>query len=108
MTDIDTILETEKRQHHKLDDPDLLAFATLTQIAHEQASARIRNRFKVGVVLCLVVALMALQAAGLNNLGFMQLSQGLSDLIARYPLALSVVNCAIVGAILVARRLRLI
>jgi len=108
MTDIDTIIEAEKQQHHRLDDPDLLAFATLTQIAHEEAQARIKNRFRAGVVLCLLVSLVAMQAFSLSNLGFTQFSQSLGELIARYPLALTVLNTALVIAVLAARRLRLI
>lgn len=106
MTDVDSILQTEKQQHYSLDNPDLMAFATLTQIAHEQAQASIRSRFKIGIVLCLLVSLAALQAFAFSNLSFSQFSQSLDNMITHHPLYLTVINSALAASILLARKLR--
>ena len=108
MNDIETILQTERQQHHVLDNPDLLAFATLTQIAHEESQALSRKRFRIGIVLCLLISLAAFQTVALNGLSYTAFSDLISDIIERHPFALSALNCALVGSILVARRLRLI
>jgi hypothetical protein len=107
MTNIDKIFQAEKQRHYKLDNPDLLAFAILTQIAHEESQAQLKRQFKIGVTLCVILSIVALQAFALSSLSFNQISQTLGALITRYPLYVTVINSVLVVAVLTARRLRL-
>ncbi|NND83328.1 MAG: hypothetical protein HKN50_12945 [Gammaproteobacteria bacterium] len=108
MTEFDRILQSEKQVNHKLVDPDLFIFATLTEIAHQQAQAQIRRRFKVGVALCALLIIIAAQTLALSGMSFSGVVNALANLIANYPFALTILNGALVIAVLAARRLRLI
>lgn len=108
MTEFDDILNAEKARNYKAENPDLLAFATITQIAHEEAQARIKRRFKISVLLSIVVVAALLQVLALSHFNFSNFSHTLAQLLNQHPFAITIANLGFVAALLFARRLRFI
>jgi hypothetical protein len=111
MIDIEDIIQTEKQQQHKLANAELLAFATVTQIAHEEAQSMLKKRFRFGSAACILLALIAAQILAFSQFSFSQISQQLGqrfgETIMLYPLAFTILNSVLIVVVLAARRWRL-
>jgi hypothetical protein len=107
MHDIDSILAAEQRHDYRLDNPEILAFATLTQIAHENATRLIKKRFFYAAVVCLLAVLLAFEVIVAGQFSFNELGDRLSHLLIENPFAFTILNGGLVVAALAMKRLRL-
>jgi len=108
MPDFEQIIDAEKQRHYKMDEPDLLVFATLTQIAHEEAQTRNKRRFKLAIVICVIASITVIQLAGLSTQSFHDLTQTLHVLAQQKPHVFAIANLGLVGLVLLVRKLRII
>jgi len=106
MTNFEDVINAEKQRKYQADDPDLMAFATLTQIAHEQAQSRIKRRFKASIILALICSLLAIQFITINAHSFTELARLLTSLVQQKPQLIAIANLSCVGIILLARKLK--
>ena len=108
MNEFDDILNAEKQRQHRLDDPDLMAFAVMTQIAHEEAQARIKRRFRISLILSVIAAFAVIQMLALSAFSFSGFIGGVGRFIENYPYAISIANLGLVSMLILARKFRII
>lgn len=106
MTDIETILANERKQTHAHTNPDRLAFAVLTEISYERASASSRSRTRLIIVVSLAAVMLVLQALLLSRFDFTSAINTASQFLIEFPYAITVVNLVLVASILLVRRYR--
>jgi len=107
MNKFDSVLNNEKKREYALENKDLMAFATLTQIAHEDAQTQIKQRFKFAIVFCVISVFLFLQIINVSSSDFTALINKVTSVIDQYPYAISIANLCLVGVVLAVRRVRL-
>lgn len=106
MNNIDRILTAERQHDYKLDNPEMLVFATLTQIAHENATRAIKKRFFYIAGISLLAVLLAFEVIVAGQFSFSELGDRLSHLLIENPFVFTILNGGLVIAVLVMKRLR--
>lgn len=106
MTEFDTILANERAQQHAHTNPDLLAFALLTEISYENARAKSRSRLRLIIVTSMAAIMLLSQTLLLSRFDYTSAVNAASQFLTDFPYAITVVNLILVAAILLVRRYR--
>lgn len=108
MSDIDSILNAEKNRQHQLDNPDLLAFSVLTEIARIESKARLRKHLITGLVLALAASILIIQVVVLSipegRIDVYAIADWLMRRINDNPLIVTVFNLGLATIIVLTRK----
>jgi hypothetical protein len=106
MRNLESILNAEKSQQHQLDNPDLLAFSVLTEIARLESKARLRTRLIAGLALALAASAIIIQLITLSavNIDLVGMVHGLARRINDNPFLITSINLGLATIILITRK----